>query len=151
MAPDPPRRSAGRSVDVGESSGAQKTELESSGSFGGPASCIVRIASPGEEEMEASVYTLAVWRVKSGRRDEFIAAWKDLGEVFKALPSPPGKGTLVQSTTDPDLFYSFGPWRRPEDAAAMRENPDAQAAMGRLVELCDEATPGAFRIVAETS
>lgn len=68
--------------------------------------------------MEDSVYTLGMWRIKPGRRDEFIAAWKELGEIFGALASPPGKGTLLQSTAEPDLFYSFGRgaasrmWRR---------------------------------------
>jgi hypothetical protein len=99
--------------------------------------------------MEDSIYTLGMWRVKPGRADEFIAAWTDLGDIFGALPDPPGTGTLLQSTAEPDLFYSFGPWRRLEDVAAMRANPEAQAGIGRLVALCEEAAPGSFRVVAE--
>jgi heme-degrading monooxygenase HmoA len=100
--------------------------------------------------VEGPYYTLGVWRVKDGREADFIAAWKAVGEVFYQLPRPPGPGTLLRSDSDPSLFYSFGPWERLEDIQAMREDPDAQAAIARLVELCEEASPGTFRRVAES-
>lgn len=98
--------------------------------------------------MEGSVYTLGVWRVKPGRDADFVAAWKALGEVFLALEHPPGPGTLLQSATDPALYYSFGGWAREADIQAMREDPGARAALQRLVELCTDATPGMYRVVA---
>ena len=99
--------------------------------------------------MAAVFYTLGAWRVKPGMEAEFVAAWKAVGEAFRALPHPPGRGTLLRSETDPTLFYSFGPWRSAEDIAAMRGDRGAQAAIGRLVDLCTEAAPGTFRKVAE--
>ena len=102
--------------------------------------------------MEDQVYTLGVWHVKERHEAEFIAAWKDLGRIFASLPQPPSdKGLLIQSTTDPTLFYSFGPWRRSEDVAAMRADPSVQAGIKRIRELCIEATPGMFRLVAESA
>ena len=102
--------------------------------------------------MEDRIYTLGVWRVKERHEAEFIAAWKDLGRIFASLPQPPSdKGLLIQSTTDPTLFYSFGPWRRSEDVAVMRADPSAQAGIKRIRELCIEATPGTFRVVAESA
>jgi hypothetical protein len=101
--------------------------------------------------VEEAVYTLGVWRVEAGQQPAFIAAWKALGEVFSKLPNPPGTGTLIQSLADPELFYSFGPWRRPEDIQEMRSDPRAQAGIQRLVDLCIEATPGTFRVVARAS
>lgn len=98
--------------------------------------------------MTGGVYTLGVWRVKPDREPEFIAAWQELGEVFRSLPDPPGTGTLLRSEADPNLFYSFGPWSRIEDVEAMRAEPRAQAAIARLVALCAEASPGTFRVVA---
>jgi len=95
------------------------------------------------------IYTLGAWRVKDGRHDDFIAAWKELGSIFTAIGGPSGKGTLIQSTSDPALFYSFGPWRSLDDVAAMRTNPRAQAGIQKLRELCVEASPGTFRVVAE--
>jgi len=101
--------------------------------------------------MSEQIYTLGVWRVKEGRQAEFIVAWKRLGAIFASLPHPPsGKGLLIQSTTDPTLFYSFGPWHSPEDVTAMRSDPQAQGGIAELRELCNESTPGAFRVVAES-
>lgn len=99
--------------------------------------------------MAGSYYTLGVWRVKEGGEAAFIAAWEAVGEVFYQLPRPPGPGTLVRSESDPTLYYSFGSWERLEDIQAMREDPGAQAALARLMEVCEEGSPGAFRVVAE--
>lgn len=99
--------------------------------------------------MEEAVYTLGVWRVKPGKEDAFIEAWKALGKIFVQLPQPPGKGTLLQSLSDPLLFYSFGPWSSLADIQAMRNNPEAQEGLNKIRELCTEATPGGFRLVAE--
>jgi heme-degrading monooxygenase HmoA len=64
--------------------------------------------------MKEMVYTLAAWRVQEGRQQAFISAWKGLGEAFNSLSDPPGKGVLIQSTSDPTLFYSFVPWNSME-------------------------------------
>jgi heme-degrading monooxygenase HmoA len=91
-------------------------------------------------------YTLALWRVKPGREEAFLAAWRGLGAVFSALPGV-RHGTLVQSVEDPLLYYSFGPWRSMDDIVAMRADARAQEAFGRLRDLCDEMRPGVFRQV----
>jgi hypothetical protein len=102
--------------------------------------------------MNHDVYTLGAWRVKEGRQQEFIATWKELGTVFAGLQrAPAGKGILVQSISDPALFYSFGPWRSLEDIAAMRADERAKTGIARLRDLCTEAVPGSFRVVAESS
>jgi len=94
-------------------------------------------------------YTHALWRVIPGNEEAFIEAWKGLGKAFGQLPSPPGDGTLIQSLTDSTIFYSFGPWDSLEDIEAMRRDPQARQAIQRIVELCNEATPSAYRVVAE--
>jgi len=100
--------------------------------------------------MDESVYTLGVWRVKPGNEAAFIVAWQELGAIFQHLPQPPtGKGTLLQSLADPLLFYSDGPWGNLTDIQAMRNDPHAQNGIAKLRELCSEATPGSFRVVAE--
>ena len=98
----------------------------------------------------ATMYTLGLWRPSPTREAEFVIAWQALGEVFRQLASPPvGTGLLLQSVSDPGLYCSFGPWESEADIQQMRGDPAAQAAIQRLRELCDEATPGAFRVVAE--
>ena len=97
--------------------------------------------------MESDVYTLGVWRVKPGQEAAFTATWKELGAFFMSLPQPPGPGTLVQSVQDPQLFYSFGPWKSLSDIQAMRADQRTPAMIGKLTALCSEAKPGAFRVV----
>lgn len=91
--------------------------------------------------MEEQVYTHALWRVRPGEEEAFAAAWTDLAGAFSALPAQPLWGTLVRSTTEPSLFYSFGPWRSASDVQAMRSDPDARKAMDRVRSHCVEATP----------
>ena len=99
--------------------------------------------------MSDRYYTLGMWRPKPDREADFIAAWRELGEVFLALPAPPGPGVLLRSESDPGLFYSFGPWSGLEDIDAMRADPRAREALRRLMDLCLEASPGTYRVVAE--
>lgn len=100
--------------------------------------------------MNEPIYTHALWRVREGHEHDFIAAWRRLAAAFSALPSQPaGKGVLIQSTTDATVFYSFGAWHSEADVASMRSDPHAQAAISRVRELCTEATPGTYRVVAE--
>jgi heme-degrading monooxygenase HmoA len=100
--------------------------------------------------MKEMVYTLAAWRVQEGQQHMFISAWKDLGAAFNALSDPPGKGVLIQSTSDHTLFYSFVPWKSMEAVDAMRNDQHAREAIKRLEGLCTEVTPGAFHVVAES-
>jgi quinol monooxygenase YgiN len=97
--------------------------------------------------MNEQTYTLAMYRVKEGQEDAFIAEWKQLAETFSSLPDPPIWGTLIRHHTDRTLFYSFGPWRSGEHVKAMRENPAAGQAFGRLHALCEEMTPGDYELV----
>ncbi len=98
--------------------------------------------------MTGDVYTLGVWKVKPGKEHEFVEAWRALGSYFYALPKPPGPGTLVQSVQDSTLFYSFGPWGSIDDIQAMRADPRTPTEIDKLAALCEEATPGTFRVVA---
>jgi hypothetical protein len=105
---------------------------------------------PAEARAQGEVYTLGLWRVTPGQEAEFIGAWQALAEIFRQLPQPPaGKGVLVQSVTEPTLFYSFGPWHSLADIEAMRNDAKAQAGLEELRQLCDTVQPGAYRLVAE--
>lgn len=96
----------------------------------------------------SNTFTHGEWRVRQGATEEFIAAWKALAAAFSSLDRRPLWGSLIQSESDPQLFYSFGPWVDPADISAMRADANAQLAMRRVVELCERATPGAYRLIA---
>ena len=97
-------------------------------------------------------YTLALWRVKEGREEEFVQAWKgELADYFLGLPNPPGEpGALIRSVEDPQVFYSFGAWQSLEDIQKMRSDPRTPEMIGKLAALCEEAKPGTFQVVATT-
>jgi heme-degrading monooxygenase HmoA len=97
--------------------------------------------------MTASVYTHAMWQVKAGSEEAFIRAWERLAEALSALQRKPLWGTLIRSSQDRTLFYSFGPWQSEADVAAMRADEAAQRAFRELIDLCERATPGAFELV----
>ncbi len=95
-----------------------------------------------------AAYTLAMWRVKEGREEEFVDAWRgELAEFFLSLPNPPGTGALIRSVQDPQLFYSFGPWRSLDDVHQMRSHPRTAEVMGKLRGLCEEVKAGDFSVV----
>ena len=109
-------------------------------------------SNPKQENtiMQQPVYTLGVWHVPENKQEEFIIAWKELGDIFKALPAPPGKGILIQSTSEPTLFYSFGPWENIKDIESMRNAPEAKKGLEKLIKLCKKTVTGSFHVVAES-
>jgi hypothetical protein len=95
-----------------------------------------------------NAYTLAMWRVREGREEEFVNAWRgELAAFFLGLPNPPQTGTLIRSVEDPRLFYSFGPWRGLGDVREMRSHPRTTEVMGNMRELCEEVEAGDFLAV----
>jgi hypothetical protein len=101
--------------------------------------------------MNQQLYTHGAWHVQENRQEDFIKAWQELGDIFNSLSNPPaGKGILIQSVSDSSLFYSFGPWSSMDHIEEMRNNQQAQEGIQKLLDLCVEATPGSYRVVAES-
>ena len=96
-------------------------------------------------------YSLGILRAKPGKERELLAAWQALCDGFTQLDHPPaGNVTLVQSTTEPGLHYSFAPWRTLEDVEAMRRDSATLDFFRWATELCTEVTPGIFEVVGES-
>jgi len=101
--------------------------------------------------MVEGFYSLGVLRAKPGKEGELLAAWQALCDGFAQLDHPPvGNITLVQSTTEPSLHYSFAPWRTLEDFQAIWSNPRLLEGFRKMADCCSEATPGVFRVVGES-
>lgn len=92
-------------------------------------------------------YTLAMYLVKAGQEEAFMAAWNELADTFSSLPNPPLRGTLIRHRANRTLFYSFGPWRIAEHVATLRQNPEAGEALKRLHKLCVEPSLGDYEMV----
>lgn len=98
--------------------------------------------------MKETYYTHALWLVKEGKTEEFIAAWEKFGNALSQVPdSSPVQGTLIQSLSDPLLFYSFGPWETLEDIQVMRSNENVKQALTEIIELCQQAKPDNYKTV----
>ena len=85
------------------------------------------------------VYTYGVWKTKPGKEQQFVAAWRELGEwtLEKFPDAAAGTGTLLQDRDDPTLFASFGPWQSKAAVQQWRADPgfqDRVAAMRGLLE-----------------
>ena len=97
--------------------------------------------------MAERYFTHAMWQVKPGSEQEFERIWREeLAPAFRAISSE-ATGTLIQSLDDPQRFFSFGPWSSLEELQRARSDPSAQQAITKLRDLCETATPGAFRVV----
>ena len=100
--------------------------------------------------MKKNYYTHAFWHVKEGMTEEFIDAWKKFGLALSEVPNAPSlQGTLIQSLTDPLVFYSFGPWESLDDITMMKNNDKVKKAMLDIIEFCQKATPDNYKTVLE--
>ncbi|KAA3438236.1 antibiotic biosynthesis monooxygenase family protein [Rufibacter hautae] len=100
--------------------------------------------------MQENYYTHALWHVKEGKAEEFLVAWKKFAHSLSQVPNSPSvRGTLIQSITDPLVFYSFGPWETLEDIHTMRNNEKVKLAFTEIVELCQDTKPAHYKTVMQ--
>ena len=92
--------------------------------------------------------TLARWLVRPGQEEAFVAGWRELAAAFLALKAPPRWAPLLRSAEDPRLVSSFGPWPSAGTIGAVRADPGAAAAIGRLTALCEAAELGTYLVAA---
>ena len=86
----------------------------------------------------ASLYTHGIWRVRSGKEQEFMAAWEDLATwALEEIEGAQG-ARLLQHRDEPTNFYTFGPWDNPDSIQAFREHPGFTERMGRIRDLVDQ-------------
>jgi hypothetical protein len=100
--------------------------------------------------MADEILSLYRWRVKPGNEQVFTEAWLAYQDYLVQAPYGTGEHVLVQSTDDTQRFDSFGPWPSASSLHAMRADPQARQMMQGLSDLCEEATPGTFQVVART-
>jgi heme-degrading monooxygenase HmoA len=96
------------------------------------------------------IYTVGIWTVKAGREDEFVAAWRAMGEATIA-EFPAAHGRLLRDVDNPGRFVSFGPWDSLETVDAWRASTPFKEGVARIRELLDAFEPGTYEVSAEVS
>lgn len=98
----------------------------------------------------AEIYTVGIWTVKAGREEEFVAAWRAMGEATIA-EFPAAHGRLLRHVDNPGRFVSFGPWENLETVDTWRASAPFQEGVARIQELLDAFEPGTYELSAQVS
>lgn len=88
----------------------------------------------------SEVWTFARWVAIPGKEEEFVEAWGDLAE-WTVTQFPDAKGTLLRDRDVPNVFFSFGPWRDPDQVQAWRASEGFGQRVSRIRELVEEFEP----------
>jgi quinol monooxygenase YgiN len=96
-------------------------------------------------------YAFAVWIVKPGREDDFIAGWRELTEWTAANAPGAGASRLLQDEDQPLRFISIGRWGDRNAAAVSRSQLGFQERVGKLREMLETYTPANLELRAEVA
>lgn len=96
-------------------------------------------------------YTFAVWIVKPGREDDFVAGWREMAEWTAANAPGAGIGRLLQDEDQPTRFISIGPWDDKDAIAVWRSQLGLQERVGKLREMLETFTPANLDLRAEVA
>ena len=96
----------------------------------------------------AETYTSAVWVVKPGEEDDFIAAWKEFAVTGRDAPGCVGTIRLVRDVDDPTRFMSFGPWESFEAQRDWKATEEFREGMARARRHVADFSPSVYEVVA---
>ncbi len=96
-------------------------------------------------------FTSGEWLVKAGKESEFIVAWEYFAKWTGQSQVGAGTGHLLQDSTNPRKFLSFGPWDNIGAIDHWRDEPEFQAFVEKARELCDSIQPRTLSLVALAS
>lgn len=96
------------------------------------------------------IYTVGIWTVNDGREEEFIAAWRALGEATIA-EFPTARGRLLRDLDNPCRFVSSGPWENLRVVEEWRASTAFTEGVARIRELLDDFEPGTYEVSAEVA
>lgn len=96
------------------------------------------------------IYTVGTWSVKAGHEEEFVAAWKAMGEATLA-EFPHARGTLLRDLENPGRFVSFGPWESVGVVQEWRASTPFQEGVARIRSHVDGFEPGTYEVDTEVS
>jgi heme-degrading monooxygenase HmoA len=95
-----------------------------------------------------TTYTSAIWVVKPGEEDDFVAAWREFAQ-WAAPHAGAGTLRLVRDRADSDKFLSFAPWDDIESIGAWKGDPEFRERIGRVKQHTTDFQPWELDLVAE--
>jgi heme-degrading monooxygenase HmoA len=94
------------------------------------------------------VYTSALWTVKPGQEDAFVAAWNDFADWAKGQPGA-GRFGLGRDVEDDRCFMSFAPWEDFDDLLNWRQSDEYAAHVDRLRQYVERFRPSTYELILE--
>ena len=109
---------------------------------------------PRKGDMMAKIgqpYTSGRWLVKAGNEEAFIERWTAFTQW--SLNNAPGAESfvLIQDTSDPRRFLSFGAWDNLAAVTTWRQSPEFGELLGECRALCEEFEPHDYALAATPS
>ncbi len=100
--------------------------------------------------MHENFYQQALYVVKDGNEDLFIAAWdKFINALAEASVAQFIKGTLIQNQSNSKIFYSFGSWESLEPIKNLQQNTAIKNTLSNMSNLCEKVEADSYTIVRE--
>lgn len=97
------------------------------------------------------LYTLGNWTVKPDSEEKFITEWESFAKWTSKKFSGAGIGYLLQDSTNPSMFISFGAWDSIESINKWRGLPEFNAFAEKVKNLCTKFEPHNMVLVASTN
>jgi heme-degrading monooxygenase HmoA len=94
-------------------------------------------------------HTHGSWRVKPGREDDFVAAWREMASWSNDQFGEVGGARLLQDQKDPTRFYSVGSWPSNEAIEAWRAHPEFRQHIAAIEDLIESFTIDTLELRAE--
>ncbi len=104
-----------------------------------------------ERSEQARNFSIAVWTIKVGREEEFVAAWLDFAAWTADIKVGALGGTLVQDSEDPRRFICFWPFDSEEGIRRWRDEPKFRSFMMRMRAFCESCQPSTGRTVGHVA
>jgi quinol monooxygenase YgiN len=96
----------------------------------------------------AQLYTHGVWTTKSGRDEEFVAAWSEFAEWTNREISATAVGKLLRDLNAPNRFISFGTWDSLELIEEWRAHDGWKERVATVRDLLEGFEPSTLEQVA---
>jgi len=98
-----------------------------------------------------AAYTSGNWRVKAGREQEFISAWREAASWSGAEFDPMGWAKLLRDKDNPSHFVSIGEWADESAIERWRNDEEFKNRFVALAEFVEEVDIHPFEVAAEAS